>query len=380
MDIGLFLPVATRGFLISTTTPKFEPTFDRLLKIVQRAEEGGLDFALSMVKLHGFGGPSGYWDACLDSFTLIAGLLARTSSIKLFASSPILAFPPAMCARAAVTMDSIAPGRFGVNIVTGWQKAEYDTMNMWPGEEHYSNRYDYAREYVSIMQDLWSTGTCDLDGNYFQMRGCEVLPKPSSKIEIVCAGQSQAGMEFAAKLGDYNFVGLRGINEPTSIAATSQQLSAVGDQVGRKVGCYALLMVCADETSEAARARWQHYCTGIDREALAWAFGQTSMDKVAMKAGSSASHLNRAAVEAASGGVPSDDQLSNAIAMSLGTLVGSYQEVAAMLDEIAATDGVAGIMVALANWETDVDTFCTSVEPAMKSRANRQRQAVTITA
>jgi pyrimidine oxygenase len=28
-------------------------------------------------------------------------------------------------ARMAVTIDAIAPGRFGVNIVSGWQKAEY---------------------------------------------------------------------------------------------------------------------------------------------------------------------------------------------------------------------------------------------------------------
>src|ERR1700741_3787157 len=122
MDVGLFLPVATRGFLVSTTSPAFDPTFKNILSIVQRAEAANLDFCLSMVKLHGFGGPSRYWDACLDPFTSIAAVLARTSRIKLFASSPLLAYPPAMCARAAATIDSIAPGRFGINIVTGWQK------------------------------------------------------------------------------------------------------------------------------------------------------------------------------------------------------------------------------------------------------------------
>ena len=44
-----------------------------------------------------------------------------------------------------MTIDSISHGRFGVNLVTGWQKAEYDQMGMWPGDEHYKHRYETAR-------------------------------------------------------------------------------------------------------------------------------------------------------------------------------------------------------------------------------------------
>jgi alkanesulfonate monooxygenase SsuD/methylene tetrahydromethanopterin reductase-like flavin-dependent oxidoreductase (luciferase family) len=53
-----------------------------------------------------------------------AGIAAVTSKIKLFASTAVLTLPPALCARMATTIDSIAPGRFGINIVTGWQAAE----------------------------------------------------------------------------------------------------------------------------------------------------------------------------------------------------------------------------------------------------------------
>ena len=42
----------------------------------------------------------------------------------------------------AMTIDSISHGRFGVNLVTGWQKAEYDQMGLWPGDEHFKHRYD----------------------------------------------------------------------------------------------------------------------------------------------------------------------------------------------------------------------------------------------
>jgi len=113
------------------------PTFDLNKEIVQKAEKYGFDFALSMIKVRGYGGVTKHWDYNLESFTLMAGLAAVTKKIKLFASAPILLLPPAIVARMGVTIDSIAPGRFGINIVTGWQTAEYDQMGMWPGNDYF---------------------------------------------------------------------------------------------------------------------------------------------------------------------------------------------------------------------------------------------------
>ena len=162
MDLGVFIPIGNNGWLISTTSPQYMPSFDLNREVVQKAERFGFDFALSMIKLRGFGGPSEYWDHNLESFTLMAGLAAVTTRIRLFASVAVLTIPPAIVARMAVTIDSISHGRFGVNIVSGWQKAEYEQMGMWPGAEHFERRYDYCSEYVQVMKDLWSTGRSDL--------------------------------------------------------------------------------------------------------------------------------------------------------------------------------------------------------------------------
>ena len=119
--MGVFIPIGSRGWLISTTAPKTYPTFDLNRTIVQRAEHYGLDFALSMVKLRGFDGPSEYWVHNLEPFTMMAGIAAVTNRIKLYSSISLLTLPPALAARMVSTIDSIAPGRIGVNIVTGWQ-------------------------------------------------------------------------------------------------------------------------------------------------------------------------------------------------------------------------------------------------------------------
>ena len=78
MKIGVFVPIGNNGWLISTTAPQYMPTFELNKAIVQKAEHYHFDFALSMIKLRGFGGKTEFWDHNLESFTLMAGLAAVT--------------------------------------------------------------------------------------------------------------------------------------------------------------------------------------------------------------------------------------------------------------------------------------------------------------
>ena len=161
----------------------------------------------------------------------MAGLAAVTSRIQLYASVAVLTIPPAIVARMTSTINSISGGRFGVNIVSGWAKGEYDQMGLWPGEEHYNKRYDYSTEYVTILRELWETGTSNFKGEYFQMEDCKLSPRPQAYVKVVCAGQSPRGIEFGAGYGDYNFVAAKGINTPTAHSATN-----AGDGRGRRQG------------------------------------------------------------------------------------------------------------------------------------------------
>ena len=69
MEIGIFCPIGNNGWLISKNAPQYKPTFELNKQIVQRAEHYGFDFALSMIKLHGFGGETEFWDYNLESRT-----------------------------------------------------------------------------------------------------------------------------------------------------------------------------------------------------------------------------------------------------------------------------------------------------------------------
>ena len=54
MDIGVFIPIANNGWIMSATSPQYLPSWDLNREVTQKAERYGLDFALSMIKLHGF--------------------------------------------------------------------------------------------------------------------------------------------------------------------------------------------------------------------------------------------------------------------------------------------------------------------------------------
>ena len=351
--IGVFIPIGSRGWLISTTSPMTYPTFDLNKTVVQRAEHYGLDFALAMIKLRGYNGPSEYWQHNLESFTLMAGLAAVTSKIQLFASVAMLTMPPALVARMVSTIDSIAPGRIGVNMVTGWQPKEYQQMGLELTPEHFARRYDYATEYVNVMQDLWTTGVFGFKGDFFQMDDCKLSPRPSAPIQIVGAGQSPAGMEFVAKHGNYNFVVAGGLNQTDGCRDVAGRVAAAAKEHGRDTGAFQLIMVIADRTDEMAFAKWEHYKTGTDIEALEWQAGQAGADTKA-SANSTAALLKKG--------------IENPEPTGMTKIIGSYENVARMLDEIAEVPGIKGIMLTFDDFIVGMEQFGEHIQPLMKSR------------
>jgi pyrimidine oxygenase len=355
MDLGVFIPIGSNGWLISTTSPRYQPSFALNRDVVQKAEGYGFEFALSMVKLRGFGGESEFWDHCLESFTLMSAIAAVTNRIKLFASAAVLTLPPAIAARMASTIDSVAPGRFGINIVSGWQEAEYSQMGLWPGKEHFDRRYEYCGEYVQVMRDLWEKGTCDRDGSFFKMTDCKLSPRPSAPIQLVAAGQSGGGVEFAATYADYNFCMGEGVNTPTQFAPSVARLVVAAAKTGRNVGAYALFMIIADETDDAAHAKWEHYKQGKDMVALSWMGVQAAGDDKADAKSTARSMTNPV----------------SAVNFNMGTLVGSYATVAALMDQVASVPGVAGIMLTFDDFIAGMDAFGQHIQPLMQCRQGR---------
>jgi pyrimidine oxygenase len=348
MDVGIFIPIANNGWMMSINSPQYMPSFQLNRTIAEKAETYGFNFLLSMVKLRGFGGTTEFWDHNLESFTLMAGLAAVTQNIQLFASVALPTLPPALVARMASTIDNISNGRFGVNIVSGWNQSEYAQMGLWPGDWYYERRYDYASEYVTVLRELWATGQSDFQGEFFTMNDCRLSPRPQAdRVPIVCAGQSDRGMQFCAAYGDYQFI--IGNDDFAVTADHTQRLMDYAEQTRRDVGPYALYFVITGETDAIARQKWSYYRDGADLEAIAYMTGQANLD-------------------ASSGTAAIIAQMQNAFALNIGKVIGSHTTVAKQFDELASIKGLKGVMCIFDDFVVGTEDFGRNVMPLLNCR------------
>ena len=354
MEVGVFIPIGNNGWLLSENAPQYRPTFELNKQVVLAAEKYGLDFALSMIKLRGFGGKTEFWDHNLKSFTLMADSrrLHRLSDFSPRRRRWSCRLPSS---RGWLRRsNSISNGRFGLNVITGWQRPEYSQMGMWPGDEYFAKRYQYLSEYVEVLRELWATGRSDFKGQFFKMDDCRVSPRPQAAVKIICAGQSDAGLAFTAKYADYNFALGKGINTPTAFAPVNERLKAATDKTGRSVASYLLFMIIAEETDDAAMAKWEHIKSGADHEAIAWLAQQGAADKTS----------------GADTNVRQLTDLTSAVNLNMGTLVGSYASVARMLDEIAMVPGTGGVLLTFDDFLKGITNFGERIQPLMVSRKN----------
>ena len=56
IELGVFIPIANNGWIVSRTAPQYLPSYDLNRRISQLAEEIGFDFALLILDRHHSGG------------------------------------------------------------------------------------------------------------------------------------------------------------------------------------------------------------------------------------------------------------------------------------------------------------------------------------
>ena len=91
-----------------------------------------------------------------DPAPLAAIMAAATSKMGVVATMSTTFYPPFLLARLASTLDSIAEGRFGWNIVTSGEDGSAQNFGMDKLTEH-DLRYDIADEYVDLVCQLWNS-------------------------------------------------------------------------------------------------------------------------------------------------------------------------------------------------------------------------------
>jgi alkanesulfonate monooxygenase SsuD/methylene tetrahydromethanopterin reductase-like flavin-dependent oxidoreductase (luciferase family) len=61
---------------------------------------------------------------------------------------------PVLAAKQAVTADHVGQGRFGLNIVCGWNEDEFGMFGAH--QQEHDARYEYGQEWWEIIRRLWA--------------------------------------------------------------------------------------------------------------------------------------------------------------------------------------------------------------------------------
>lgn len=93
----------------------------------------------------GYGGATDFQGDSLDTITWAAGLLAHTQRISVFATAHAAFVHPLLATTQFATIDHLSGGRFGLNIVCGWNQPAYEMFGLTLPRDH-ATRYRDGQE------------------------------------------------------------------------------------------------------------------------------------------------------------------------------------------------------------------------------------------
>jgi long-chain alkane monooxygenase len=217
-----------------------------------------------------------------DPIPLAAMIAAGTRRMGVVATMSTMAWPPFMLARVSTTLDHIAGGRFGWNIVTSGEDAAAQNFGM---EELAAReqRYAMADEYVDLVCRLWKSWEpgavikdrergvyadfnkvkpIHFNGEFFQCRGpLNTVPSPQGRPVFIQAGGSPRGRKFAARHADSIIATANGI---AGMQQYRDDVRAHATAFGRNpddIKVLYLVYPVLAETGEEARAKYQRMVT-----------------------------------------------------------------------------------------------------------------------
>jgi len=207
--LGLFGMNCSGGLSLTKAPERWDASWDNNVTAAQLADDAGLEFLLPIGRWHGYRGEMDTQGSTFETLTWACGLLASTKHITTFGTLHVAFVNPVFAAKQMVTADQIGHGRFGLNIVSGWNPGEFNMFGVALNE--HDDRYAYSEEWIDIVRRIWTeTEPFDYDGRFYKLKGVLGKPKPywGTRPVLVSAGNSPVGRQFAATNADCLFTAI----------------------------------------------------------------------------------------------------------------------------------------------------------------------------
>lgn len=344
LKLGIFMPNCSHMPCISSYKPDPDDWhFESNLKIARAAEEASFDFLFPVSRWWGFGGEINFLGQSLETMTWASGILVGTERIQVFSTVHVPVFNPVVAAKMGATLDHLSGGRWGINIVSGWNSSEFEMMGIEILD--HGTRYQRTSDFIRILKGLWTEepGTFDYECPWYTIRGGYVRPQPTARPHptIVNAGTSEDARNTVAELCDWAFI------SPPTLDGCAEVTKDVKDRAakfGREVRCVAAVIVLCHPTREEAERERDLIIERID-----WVSVHNWAEELGIGSGSF------------------DEHTLEMLALGAGALpvIGTPDEVAEQLRDVHAA-GVDGVLMSYPDYYNDTVRFGREVVPRLQ--------------
>jgi len=348
LKIGLFGANCSSGRAVTRVPERWSGSWADNLRLARMADEAGIDFLLPIGRWKGYGGETDYQGATLETITWAAGLLASTKRVSVFGTVHAPLFNPVIAAKEFVTADHIGEGRFGLNLVVGWNEDEFEMFGV--KQRDHDARYDFAQDWIDVLKLIWSEREdFDFDGQFIKLKGVRAKPKPygGTRPLIMNAGSSPIGRAFAIRNCDAFFTQA----SRTSLEETAQRVTAVKKDAregGREIDVYTVGVITCRPTQKEADEYYRHCIVeNADWSAVDGILAKKNISPQTVSMEEFTTRRNQYAN--GMGGLP---------------IVGDPDHVAQQLADLSKA-GLRGIGVSFVNYADELPFFCDEVLPRL---------------
>ena len=359
LKIGIFGANCSSSRTATKLPERWSASWPDCLELAQLADEAGIDFILPIGRWKGYGGETDFHGSTLETVTWACGLLARTRRITVFGTVHAPLFHPLIAAKEFVTADHIGEGRFGLNIVAGWNEGEFEMFGV--RQRDHEERYDFAQEWIDIVKRAWAEPEeFSFEGKYFKLEGVRAKPKPfgGTRPIIMNAGSSGTGQAFALRNCDAFFTATAATR--TSLEGAAARVKAVkaeAQSYGHDIEVFSVGQVICRPTQREADEYHRHAnIENADWGAIERMMALRAITRDNTTAEDYAAKRHYFAANAI-GGYP---------------FVGTPDRVAEELATVGRA-GVRGVAVSFVNYLNELPYFCEEVLPRLQRMGVRER-------
>jgi dimethylsulfone monooxygenase len=353
LKLGLFGMNLSHGLSATRVPERWDASWEHNLAAARIADQAGIECLVPVGRWKGYGGETNYEQDSFETITWATGLLADTARITAFGTVHVPLIHPVLAAKQCMTADHIGRGRFGLNVVCGWNPDEFGMFGH--AQDPHDRRYARGQEWLEIITRIWAgEGPFDFHGEFYDLRGVLGGPAPwgGNRPIIMNAGSSPAGPRFAVRNAELMF------DQPGFIAQGPVRIPEIRRQArefAHEIQVFShAYVVCRPTRREAEE--YLHYFAVENAETEA-------IDRLIMLALGNTQSLTPEMVQTArrhfAGGYGGEE------------IVGSPDDVADQLLRINRL-GFDGLGINFVNFVDELPLFCAEVLPRLEKMGLRE--------